>query len=94
MPETTLAVRVKPGSKRTAIEIDERGVTVRVQARPVEGAANDAVRQVLADAIGVAPSAVTLVRGAKSRDKTFSVAGKSAADLDAWRAAQRPKPFP
>ncbi len=61
-------------------------VTVRVTARPVDGAANDAVRRTLAETLGIAPTAVTLVRGATSREKTFSIAGRSAAQLAAWRA--------
>lgn len=86
-PEATLVVRVKPGSKRAGIESNERGITVRVNARPVDGAANEAVRRVLAEALGVAPSALTLVRGAASREKTFAVAGRTAAQLAAWRTS-------
>jgi len=84
--DATLVVRVKPGSKRPGIAADARGIVVRVAARPVDGAANESVRRTLAETLGVAPTAVTLVRGATSREKTFSIAGRSAAQLAAWRA--------
>jgi uncharacterized protein YggU (UPF0235/DUF167 family) len=86
MAETTIVVAVKPGSKRAAIDADAEGITVRVMARAIEGAANEAVQRALARALGVAPSAVTLVRGARARTKTFAIAGLSDAELARWRA--------
>jgi uncharacterized protein YggU (UPF0235/DUF167 family) len=44
----------------------------------VEGQATKAVLQAVADALGVRRSAVTLVRGATSRDKLLEVAGSEA----------------
>jgi len=46
---------------------------VRVRERAIEGRANEAARKALAAALGVAPSALTLVRGATSKVKTFEV---------------------
>jgi uncharacterized protein len=54
---------------------------VRVTAPPVDGRANDALRRLIANRAGVAPSRVTLVRGEKSRDKTLSVEGVDPATL-------------
>jgi hypothetical protein len=71
-----LAVRVQPRARDSAVA-GWRGaaVRVRVTAAPEAGEANRAVADVLARALGVAPSAVQLVRGAGSRDKLFRVAG-------------------
>jgi uncharacterized protein YggU (UPF0235/DUF167 family) len=46
---------------------------VRVTAAPEGGEANRAVIALLADALGVAPSRIALVRGAASRDKLFRI---------------------
>lgn len=75
MPDAILVVRVLPNSKQPGILVDQRGVTVRVRARPVEGSANEAARRALAHALGLAPSSVQLIRGATSRLKTFAIAG-------------------
>jgi len=54
----------------------ERGtIVVRVRERAIDGAANAACIRALATAYGVAPSAVELVRGARSRQKRFAIAG-------------------
>ena len=52
-----------------------------VSAPPVEGAANDAVRALVADTLGVARGAVTILRGATGRQKTLRVSGDRAALL-------------
>ncbi len=44
-------------------------MTVRVRAKPQDGAANDAVLAMLAKALNIAPSRLTLLRGATSREK-------------------------
>ena len=48
---------------------------VRVTAPPDEGRANAAVCKVLAEALGVPKSAVTVVRGHSARVKTLEIAG-------------------
>jgi uncharacterized protein YggU (UPF0235/DUF167 family) len=57
---------------------DERFVA-KVAAPPVDGAANEAVTALLADAFGVGRRAVTLVAGDKSREKRFLIAGDAEA---------------
>jgi uncharacterized protein YggU (UPF0235/DUF167 family) len=64
-----LALRVTPGARQQGIALEERRVLVKVRAKPQDGAANDAVLVLLADALGVAPSRLRLLRGAASRDK-------------------------
>jgi uncharacterized protein (TIGR00251 family) len=73
-----LLVHVQPRAKREEIAgwQGER-LRLRVTAPPVEGAANEAVVRLLADALGVRRSQITFTRGAKSREKTVVVEGLS-----------------
>jgi hypothetical protein len=54
---------------------------VQITAPPVDGAANEALRTVLGKALGVAKSAVTIVRGETGREKTIEVRGADRATL-------------
>ncbi len=45
----------------------------RVTAPPVDGKANKALRKLIAERLGVAPSRVSVVRGEKSREKLVRV---------------------
>jgi uncharacterized protein YggU (UPF0235/DUF167 family) len=71
--EGRLAVRVTPGAKVEALEIAEDRLLVKVRAKPEDGKANEAVRALLAAALGLAPSRVALLRGATSREKQVHV---------------------
>lgn len=72
----TLAVQVSPGAKRSAVmAVGPDHVRIRLAARPVDGQANTALIEFLADLCGVRPSAVTLVRGQRSRIKLVAVDG-------------------
>jgi uncharacterized protein len=64
-----LAVRVTPGARTEAVEIADGRVLVKVRAKAEEGKANAAVLELLADALGIAPSRLRLLRGATSREK-------------------------
>jgi uncharacterized protein (TIGR00251 family) len=83
-PSVTLRVRLTPRGGRDEVRLlDDGSLAVRVAAPPVEGRANDALRKVVAKALGVAPSRVQLVRGERSREKTLSVEGIDAAGVRA-----------
>ena len=70
----TFAVRVTPRATANAVAGERDGaLLVRVTAAPAEGEANAAVVKVLARALGVAPSAVRIERGAASRTKIVSL---------------------
>jgi len=70
----TFAIRVTPRASANAVAGERDGVLVlRVTAPPVEGKANDAVADLLAKALGVAPGAVRVVRGARARTKRVSI---------------------
>jgi hypothetical protein len=73
--ESRLAVRVTPGARVEALEISEGRLLAKVRAKPEGGKANDAVRELLAAALGLAPSRLELLRGATSREKQFRIEG-------------------
>jgi len=64
-------VVVKPGSREPGLSREDGALVLRVRERAIEGAANSACLRALAEAYGVAPSAVSLVRGLRSRHKRF-----------------------
>jgi hypothetical protein len=69
-----LRVRVQPRARANAVK-GWRGeaLSVSVTAAPEGGKANRAVIALLADALAVPPSSISLVRGAASRDKWFNL---------------------
>ena len=84
----TLRVRVQPRSSRNGLGGEREGaLVVRLTAPPVEGRANQALARMLADALGVPPSAVQLVRGDSGRDKVVAIAGIDAATARARLAS-------
>jgi hypothetical protein len=80
--ESRLVVTVRPRASRSGIDgWAGPALRVRVAAPPAEGAANEAVRALLATALGCAPSRVTIVRGHGARTKLVRVAGLSADEV-------------
>jgi len=61
-----------------------------VTAPPVDGAANAAVARLLARALGVSPSSVSVVKGLQTREKIVEVAGLGAAEIRSRLASARP----
>lgn len=79
-----ITVRATPRSGRESIEAGAGGVfLVRVTAAPDEGKANAAVCRVVAGALGVPKSSVSVVRGHTARIKTLEVAGLTAEEVEA-----------
>ena len=79
-----LQVRVTPRAQPAGLgEIRNGRLVVRVGAAPVEGQANKAVLKMLATALGVATSRLSLIRGEQARDKTVLVSGRTAAQVSA-----------
>jgi uncharacterized protein len=78
-----VGIQVVPRASRNAVGpmIGDR-LRVAVTAPPVDGAANAAVIEALAEAFGVRRSAVGIVRGERGRRKTVSIAGASRAVLE------------
>jgi uncharacterized protein (TIGR00251 family) len=74
--DARFAVRLAPRSSSNAVDGVVDGVLkVRVSAPAVEGAANTALIQLLADELGVARRDVRIVAGATSRQKLVVVDG-------------------
>lgn len=81
-PEARLTVRVLPRASRTEIAgVEGSSVRVRVTAPPANGAANDAVRRLLARALGCPPSAVEILRGHGGREKLVRIVGLAPAEV-------------
>lgn len=69
-----VAIRVVPRARRDAVEGERAGrLVVRTTAAPVDGAANDAVRRLLATHFGVRPRDIEIVSGQHHRDKVVRV---------------------
>ena len=76
-----LDVRVIPRAGRAGIAGTRDGaLLVRLNAPPVEGAANVELIEVLAKALGVPKRAIAIVSGDRSRRKRVSVGGISVED--------------
>ncbi|MDP2739419.1 MAG: DUF167 domain-containing protein [Pseudorhodobacter sp.] len=71
VPGTEIAVRVTPRASRNAVVAEDCAIRVYVTCVPEDGKATKAVVAVLAKAMGVAKTRLTLVRGATARDKLF-----------------------
>lgn len=83
---SALAIRVTPRASRNEIvEVQSNGtVRIRLTASPVEGKANQALIDFLADILDVPRSRIEIVAGHGGRDKLVSIL-----DLDADTVHQR-----
>ena len=76
----TVRVRAKPGSSRRGIiRVADDALVIGLNSPPEKGRANDELIEILARSAGVPRSALTIVRGANSRDKLIAI---SASDPD------------
>ena len=80
--DVVFSVCVTPKASRTGITCAQGGVLkIAVTAPPEKGKANAAVVAILAKALGVARSRVTIEGSQKSRAKRVRVSGAAAADV-------------
>ena len=83
-----IIVRVQPRASRSVVEGERGGAwRVRVQAPPVDGAANDAVCALMAESLGVPRRGVRLVGGATARTKIIEIDDIAAPVVQARLAA-------
>ena len=70
-------IRVRPNAKQNKVGGEIAGrLIVFVQAPAIDGKANDAVAQVLADHFEVRTRDIKIIRGETNRDKSVEIIGK------------------
>jgi uncharacterized protein len=87
----SIEILVTPRASRTALgPIHDGRLKLAVTAAPVDGGANAAVIDALAEAFGVPRGDVEVIRGASSRRKTVRIAGVTCALVEQVVAARSP----
>ena len=72
----------QPGARRSGVQGEQNGaLKVAVTAPPEDGRANQALLEVLREALGLKRSQVELLSGQTGRDKRFLIRGLSEAEL-------------
>lgn len=77
-----IAVKVLPRSSKNSIEWEQGNLKVRLTAPPVDGLANEALIALLAERLALPKRAITIVRGATSRQKTVEIAGMAMEEVE------------
>lgn len=77
-PGAEIAVKATPKAARDRIVAEGGALRAYVTTAPENGKANAAIRNMLAAAMGVAPSDLNLIRGQTSREKFFRYRGLGA----------------
>lgn len=79
----TLDILVQPRASRARIGPRHDGrIKIAVTAPPVDGEANAAVIELVAEALGVSRGAIEVIAGVSSRRKTLRIRGVTAAQLE------------
>jgi uncharacterized protein (TIGR00251 family) len=79
---TRIAVKVAAGAATTAISgWHDQCLRIRLSTAPERGKANATLVALLASALGLSKSAITIVRGQHSAHKTIEVTGLSREDI-------------
>ena len=86
-----------PRSSQNKVEISEAGIKVWVTASPTDGQANEAVCKVVASALDMGSSHVTIRKGHSSREKILAIEGMDLEQVHAClargkRGNQKPPP--
>ncbi len=75
-------VHVQPRAGRASVSgVRDGALVVRVTAPPVEGAANEAVRRLLAELLAVPISRIAIAQGERSRRKLIRITGIASSQL-------------
>jgi uncharacterized protein len=91
----TLAVRVQPGARKTAIlgshgDSSQAALKIALQAPPVDGRANEALVEFIAATLSIPKSRVQLLSGKTSRSKLLLLNGISMSEAKACLSALIP----
>jgi uncharacterized protein (TIGR00251 family) len=89
----SLAVRVQPGARQTAItgvygEGNRPHLNIAVKAPPIEGRANEVLIAWLSKALSIARSRITVIHGEHDRFKLLVLSGMSVAEAQAILQAE------
>ncbi len=76
-----ISVRVIPRSRKNSLEWEENSLKAHLTAPPVDGLANEALQELLAKRLALPKCAISIVRGATSRQKVVEIAGLTLADV-------------
>ena len=80
----TLAIRVHPGAKENDVTGLHAGAAkISLTAPPVDGRANEALIEFVADRLRIPQSRIALLSGTTSRMKVLRITGKSVAEVQA-----------
>ena len=80
---TIVNIRVIPRSRKSELAgTRNNAILVRLNAPPVDGAANTELIRLLAELLGVAQRSVEIVSGARSRGKRVRISGRTAAEVE------------
>ena len=78
----TLRLHIQPGAKKTEVAgLHGEALKIRLAAPPVDGKANACLLAFLADQLGIAKSAVSLISGESSRAKRVHIRGVEPASI-------------
>lgn len=67
-------IKIQAGSKHESVEkISDNQLKVKVKDRPIEGKANERLREVLSEYFGVPKSAIEIIKGAHSKNKLVEI---------------------
>ncbi len=77
-----IAVRVIPRSSKNALAWEDGTLKARLTASPVDGAANAALLNLLAERLSVPRRSINIVRGETSRQKTVEIVDLTPAEVE------------
>ena len=79
----TFAIKVVPrASKNQVAGVEGDAIKIRLNAPPVEGKANEALIEFLADVLGIRRAQIEIVMGQTSRHKVVRVSGVTARQIE------------
>ena len=84
-PDMKLRIHVIPNAKKTEFRgrrVETEEWILRLNAPPVDGKANKAALEFLAESLGIPRSSVTLIAGEKGRHKIFEIVGLQVSDVE------------
>ncbi|MEN6464179.1 MAG: DUF167 domain-containing protein [Syntrophaceae bacterium] len=90
-----LEIRVLPRSSRCEIAgLQDGALKIKITAPPVEGKANKECIRFISDLLNVKKSAVSIIAGEKSKNKTILISGIKAKDVEKAINALASGPLP